>query len=416
MTERHRLRLLVVCPHFEPDSAPTGAVMTRIVTELAELGHEIHVVTSLPWYRNHCVEPEWHGQSWSKRTTTVTWGSITRLNPFAGDDKRNILRRAIGFAGFTMLSAAASFLLTRRHRVDAILVMSPPLTLGLGSKIVALIRRVPLILNIQDIFPDAAIETGAITNPLVIRLARALERWTYRACDAITVLSDDLRDNVCSKIPARRADRVEVIPNFVDVVAIVPCGRSTRYREELNVGDRTLVMYAGNVGFSQSLELLVDAARALPEIAFVINGHGSARPGLEEMARDTPNVIFGEFQPAERVGEVLCTADLHVVPLRAGLGRVSVPSKTYSILAAGRPILAAIDANTEVPRLLATSGAGIAVPPDDVSAFIAALRELLADPLQLVEMGRKGREFVVAATSPRAVAERYADVIRRVLK
>lgn len=415
MKDATKIRLLVVCPHFEPDTAPTGAVMTRIVSELVSLGNEVHVVTSLPWYREHRIEKEWSHVTWSKRTSRTSWGSITRLNPFAGSDKRNILRRALGFIGFTVTSTVAALSVTRRHDVDAIIVMSPPLTLGVGAKVVATFRRIPMILNIQDVFPDAAIRTGVITNGLVIRLARGLERWTYRASSAVTVLSDDLRDNVGAKLPSRSRGRVEVIPNFVDVEAITPCDRATGYRSELGLGDGPVVMYAGNVGFSQSLGLIVDAARALPQATFVINGSGSARADLEAMATGQENVVFGDFQPAERLGEVLGTADLHVVPLHAGLGSVSVPSKTYSILAAGRPILASIDPGTEVPRILESSGAGVAVPPDDPEAFIDGIRQLLADPERLETMGLKGREFVENGVSPRAVAERYVDLIRRVV-
>jgi colanic acid biosynthesis glycosyl transferase WcaI len=208
---------------------------------------------------------------------------------------------------------------------------------------------------------------------------------------------------------------VEVIPNFVDVEAITPCDRSTTYRAELGLGDGPVVMYAGNVGFSQSLELIVEAARALPQATFVINGSGSARAALEAMAAGQANVVFGDFQPADRLAEVLGTADLHVVPLHAGLGSVSVPSKTYSILAAGRPILASIDPETEVQRILETSGAGVAVPPDDPEAFIDGIRKLLADPERLESMGLRGREFVENGVSPRAVAESYVDLIRRVV-
>ncbi len=413
VSESNGLRLVVVCPHFDPDTAPTGVVMTRLVEEWAALGHEIHVVTALPWYRNHRVEDEWREVTWRRRTTATVWGSVTRLNPFAGEDKRNIFRRALGFIGFTVLSACATFSVTRNRRVDAVFVMSPPLTLGLATKLVCFLRRLPMVLNIQDVFPDAAIETGVISNPAVIRLAKLLERWTYRASDAVTVLSDDLGDNVRSKVSFSMQGRVEVIPNFVDVTAIVPLDRSTAYRAELGVGDRSVVMYAGNVGFSQSLDLLVGAAREMPDVAFVINGSGSARRDLEAAARGTPNVLFGEFQPVDRLAEVLSTADLHVVPLRTGLGRVSVPSKTYSILAAGRPILASIDPGTEVPRLLERSGSGITVPPDDLAAFVDGVRELLADRDRLQEMGRRGREFVESGVSPRAVAERYVQVLRR---
>ena len=170
-------------------------------------------------------------------------------------------------------------------------------------------------------------------------------------------------------------------------------------------------MYAGNVGFSQSLELLIDAAEVMPQVTFVVNGEGSARSALEEKARHLSNVRFSNYQPTEKVPEVLASADVHIVALRAGLGAVSVPSKTYSILAAGRPILASIDVDTEVPRILKASGAGVVVSPDNSKAFVAALDEMLQNTEKLAEMGRSGRKWVETHVSPAAVAKSYSDLI-----
>jgi colanic acid biosynthesis glycosyl transferase WcaI len=267
-----------------------------------------------------------------------------------------------------------------------------------------------LIFNIQDVFPDAAVETGAITNRRIIAAARWLERVSYARAAAVTVLSDDLRDNVAAKM--RRPERVHVIPNFVDTVAIRPADRLTPLRSELGIGDGPVVLYAGNVGYSQSLDMVLQAARRFPDVTFLVNGDGSARASLQQQAEALANVRFGGYQPAERVPEVLATGDIHLVPLRKGLGRVSVPSKTYSILAAGRPVLAAIDPGTEVPRMLEASGGGVAVPPDDLEAFCGALGQLLADPGAALTMGRAGREWVEHAASPRAVASAYERLVR----
>jgi len=406
MTEKP-LRLAVLCPHFAPDTAPTGEVITRIVHELAALGHELHIITALPWYREHRIEAGWEGKAVRRETTP--WGSITRVSPFPGDDKRNLVRRAAGFLGFSALAGLTSL---RGGRVDAVIAMSPPLTMGLTGWGTHLVRRGPLVFNIQDVFPDAAVETGAITNTKIIAVARWLERVSYHRAAAVTVLSDDLRDNVAAKIKPSRRDRVHVIPNFVDTDFIRPADRMTPLRAELGIGSEPVVLYAGNVGFSQSLEMVVDAARQFPQATFLINGDGAARRSLEERAAGLVNVKFNGYQPKERVPEVLATGDIHLVPLKQGLGRVSVPSKTYSILAAGRPVLAAIDPGTEVPRMLTASGGGVAIAPDDPDAFAAALADLLADLPVAAAMGAAGRDWVMGAASPAAVAIAYQDLIR----
>jgi putative colanic acid biosynthesis glycosyltransferase WcaI len=404
------MRLVVLCPHFRPDSAPTGVVMTRLVDELAARGHELHVVAALPWYRHHRVEPEWAGRLVRRQQTE--WGSITRIHPFPGSDKRNVTRRALGFAAFSMLAGACG---ARAggwlRRADAVIAMSPPLTLGLTGRIVGLAHRAPLVFNIQDVFPDAAVETGAITSRRVIAVARWLERVSYAQAAAVTVLSDDLADNVCGKVSPSHRSSVHVVPNFVDTDAIRPGDRHTTYRRELGIGDEPVVLYAGNVGFSQSLDMFVAAARRIPHATFVVNGDGVAAPALRATGSSVPNLRFVGYQPAERLAEVLATGDVHVVPLRRGLGRVSVPSKTYSILAAGRPVVAAIDPDTEVPRILEASGAGLVVPPDDEDAFVAAIGELVDEPDRASRMGSAGRRWVERAASPKAVAAAYERLI-----
>ena len=386
--------------------APTGVVMSRIVHELANRGHELHVVTSLPWYRKHQVEQGWSGGLW--RVEKTNWGSITRVQPFAGKTKSNLLRRAVGFVLFSYLvGLRALFAGKVWRRVDGVLAMSPPLTLGLIGWHTKLFRGGKLVFNIQDIFPDAAIETGAITNKKIISFASWLERTSYKCSDSVVLLSDDLANNVQSKLEQKFHKRVKVIPNFVDTQAITPMSRMTKYRTELRIDDALVVMYAGNVGFSQSLEMLVSAARELPQLIFVINGEGAARESLKKSAHGLSNVRFGDYQDVSRLSEVLATGDIHVVPLKRGLGSVSVPSKTYSILASGRPVLSAVDLDTEVPRILAAADAGVCVEPDNSAAFISALRAMTLDPKTLSEMGERGRKWVENHASPASVAQRY---------
>jgi len=159
---------------------------------------------------------------------------------------------------------------------------------------------------------------------------------------------------------------------------------------------------------------VLEAARRCPDVTFVINGDGAARAQLETDARPIPNVRFAGYQPIERLAEVLASGDLHVVPLRTGLGDVSVPSKTYSSLAAARPVVASIDLDSEVPRLLRTSGAGFAVAPDQLEAFVAALRSLIDDPARRAAMGQAGRAWVEREASPTAVGEAYGRLLARV--
>ncbi len=402
--------IIVLCPHFAPDTAPTGEVITKIVEEFVASGERVHVVTSLPWYAAHAIDQGWSGRL--IRREKMSWGSVIRVHPFPGKNKRQLWRRALGFVAFSVIAGFCTVFaggLFRRPR--AIIAMSPPLTLGVTAWLASCFRMCPVIFNIQDVFPDAAIETGAITNKYIIRFALWLEKVSYQLSDAVVVLSEDLRANVIAKIAPKYRKKVHVIPNFVDAERIVPMDRMTKFRTELHIGSEIVVMYAGNVGFSQSLEMLVHAARELPMVTFVINGDGGAREGLMHSARGLSNMRFSGYQPRERVGEVLASADIHVVPLRAGLGAVSVPSKIYSILAAGRAVVTSIDPGTEVTRIVAESGAGICVMPDDPVALTAALATLISDQTVMLTMGQAGREWVKTHVSPAVVARSYLDLI-----
>jgi colanic acid biosynthesis glycosyl transferase WcaI len=289
--------------------------------------------------------------------------------------------------------------------------MSPPLTLGLTGWAIAKRRGAPLIFNVQDVYPDVAVELGMLTNARVIALARRLERICYERADAVTVLSEDVMENVTTKTRSRT--RVREIPNFVDTNTITPRPKDNAYRREFGLSDKRVVMYAGNVGLSQSLDLIIEAAAALAyeeDLVFVINGGGAARAALERRAEGMPNVRFVDIQPPDRLPEVLAAADLHLVPLRRGLARSSVPSKTYSVMAAGRPQLASVDRGSEITRLLERSGGGVSVAPEDAEAFTKALRDLLDAPERMEEMGRAARSFVEGWASPAAVARSYEEL------
>ncbi|MBT6371216.1 MAG: glycosyltransferase family 4 protein [Acidimicrobiaceae bacterium] len=407
------MRLLVLTPHLRPDSAPTGVVVSAIVDGLTGAGHDVHVVTSLPWYREHRVEDRWRGRL--VRRGHHGTATVTRLHPFP-TDKGNLVARALGFIGLTGLATVAG--LAARGPFDGVIAVSPPLTFGAAGWLLARRHRCPLVFNVQDVFPDVAVEVGAIRSPRTIAFFRWLERATYQRADAVTVLSDDLAANVSRKIDVAggtgRRPVVRVVPNFVDTDSIRPADRMTRYRVEHGLGDRTVVMYAGNLGHSQSLDLVVAAAdrhRDRHDLVYVVNGGGVRAGDLRAAAAQRKNLVVVDYQPADRVPEVLASADLHLVPLRAGLGESSVPSKTYSVLAAGRPLIASIDEDSEVARVVVEAGAGLAVPPDDVEALVEAVEVLVADPERRIRMGEAGRRWAEAWRSPDQVAVTYAELV-----
>ena len=405
------MRVLVISPHLEPDSAPTGVIISAVLEELSQLGLEIHAITSLPWYAKHEVGEKWRGKGLRRllRTDFENYGQVTRCYPFPFS-KKSLIKRGLGFIGFTILTAIPA--LFTRKKFDAVLTISPPLTLGLVGWIASRRHRCPHILNIQDVFPDVAIQVGAITSPQMIRIFKNLELFCYKKSAAISVLSEDLAENVRSKIGS--ADpQIVIIPNFVDIQKISPADRQTSYRFELGLNNQIVVMYAGNLGHSQPLNLMVQAARRHQDrrdVAYVINGGGVAASELIEQAQSLPNLFVTGFQPVARLSEVLASADVHVVLLKKGLGRSSLPSKLYSIFAAGRPVIASIDPETEVSKIISENRAGITVEPEEFKEFIEAIEKLIDNPGEREEMGAAGRRWVEEQPTAKMVAESYMDL------
>ncbi len=408
------MRLLFLCPHFTPDlHAATGEVMTKLVEGLAAQGHEIDVVTALPWYKDHDVEPAWRGRPW--RTERTDWGRIVRVWPFP-TDKSNLWARAVGFAGFTSLVIGAAI---GGRRPDAVLGMTPPIFLGDAAWLAARRWRVPMVFNTQDIFPDVAIDLGVLTDERVIAVARRHERSLYRRADAVTVLSQDQADNVMAKLPPAQRDKVVTIHNFVDLERIPVVERENEYRRRHGLEGKTVVMYGGNVGLSQSFDLIRFAAERWAgddQVRFVINGEGAARPEVDRWAAGLPNVVVADFVPRSEVATLLGAADVQLILLKRGLARSSTPSKLYGNLASGRPILASIDEGSEVATVLERSGAGLAVPPEDPDRFVAALDRLLGDPVERELMGKRGREHVERWMTPTTQANRYTELFTQLIE
>ena len=406
------MRLLVITPHFEPDTAPTGIIVTSLVEQWAKQGHQIEVITSLPWYEKHEIATQWKGRLFRRDEKELV--RVTRLHPFP-QDKSKLLQRLVSFLAFSFLAVIAS--LSIKGPFDAVIVVSPPLTLGNVGKVAAIRHRCKLILNLQDIFPDVAVALGMVKSRSSIKFLEKYEKFTYNGSDAITVLSEDLEKNVNKKIDRMKTPpKVTVVPNFLISSSIKPQSRLTNYRREHELGEKFVVMYAGNLGNSQSFELITNAAKKHEEredVVYVINGSGVMSDRLNEQANELKNLKVIEHQPIERLSEVLASADIHLVPLRTGLGDMSVPSKIYSVFAAGRPVIASVDPGTEIERIVTESEGGISVAPDDFDSFIFELEGLIENSELRAEMGIKARVWLEKWYSSQTIADSYLDLIRQ---
>ena len=404
------MRFLVITPHFSPDTAPTGTIVTELVNNWCEQGHQVHVITSLPWYKNHEVADEWKN-CFIKKTINGTM-QITRIYPFP-NKKSNLFLRGLGFLSFSLFVSILS--LFSKGPFDAVYALSPPITLGTAGKIASVRHRCPLVFNVQDIFPDAAIETGVLRSKFLIRLAKTVEKISYNFSELITVLSKDMRDNLNRKLSdAKKTPVVSVIPNFA-FTNFFHTEEENQYKKENNLEGKIVVMYAGNLGYSQPLELIVDSAKAHltnENLKYVVNGGGVRTDYIKYEAAKIDNLVFVEYQPFERLPQVLSSADIHLIMLKHGLGNVSVPSKIYNIFASGKPIVASVDSGTEVERLILEADAGLVVAPDEPDAFHEAIQKLLDDPSLRKKMGQSAQKWTKNFYSAEAVSKLYVEGIK----
>jgi colanic acid biosynthesis glycosyl transferase WcaI len=322
----------------------------------------------------------------------------------------NIAVRIGGWLGFHFLSIVAAWL--KVGKIDVILAPSPPLSIGVAAWMIGLLKRAPFIYNVQELFPDTAVSLGALGDGSFLNLLRRIEGFVYDRSFAVTAIAPGMVRAIGGRVEDAR--KVRLIPNFVDTQIIAPRPRDNSFSREYGLTDRFTVVYAGNMGPAQGLEILLDAAELTRDderIMYVFVGDGTMRGQLERSARSRllPNVLFIPQQPYVRVPEIYGASDLCIVPLASSLVAEAVPSKVYRIMAAERRILAIAASKSDLAGVVRDSGAGIVVNPGDPRALTDAIRRAAErpDPAE----GRLGREYVVQHVGRERITKEYAELL-----
>jgi colanic acid biosynthesis glycosyl transferase WcaI len=401
-----RVLLLTLC--FAPDMVSNAVVATEIAEDLAAQGHAVTVVSAMPHHYGHGIYRGYRGRPWhASRHGSI---KVYRTWLMVRGEKTNVSGRMVTFATFNLTSTVAALCTGPQ---DVVITLSPPLTIGLTGWMVAKLRDARFVYNVQDIYPDAAVSLGLIRNQSAIRFARGLERFVYDRADAVTVISEDFRQNLLRKgVPD---SKIVLIPNGVDTVHIQPTARANEFSHKNGLDGKFVALYAGNVGLAQGLEVLVDAAAETKSanVLYLVVGSGAALESLRARARAArcENVRFLPFEPRERVAQVYGASEVGLVILRRGLGSTSLPSKLYTIMASGRAVVASVDPESETWRLVEAVGCGVCVPPGDPAALARAVEALEASPERARALGERGRDYVVSQCSRRVVGERYHRLV-----
>jgi len=301
--------------------------------------------------------------------------------------------------------------------VDVVMGTSPPIFQAFSAWIVAAVRRRPFLLEIRDLWPEFIIDMGKLRNPLLIRVSRWFERFLYRRADHLLVNSPAYVDYLISRgVPA---EKITLVANGVDPTMFDPQADGHIVRHRLNLDGKVLVVYAGAMGPANDLDTLLDAAAELksdPHVCFLMVGSGKLRNHLEARARELglKNVLFAGAQPKQSIPDFLAVADICVATLQnIPMFRMTYPNKVFDYMAAGRPVVLAIEG--VIQDVVEAAAAGLCVPPGDPASLAGAIRFLIANQQRRQEMSRSGRKYVEAHFNRRDQARQFVQLLGRVV-
>lgn len=400
------MKVLIPFSYYYPETCAGIFVVDDLMHRLAAEGIETTLYVPTPT-RN--VAP---GAAWKRRETLCDGRIRIRRFRMFGEGKNPVLRAF----RYTLCECVYLYRLLADDYDVAFIDSTPPIQ-GLKLPIVRLFRKKAFVYNAQDLFPDTLSGTGlASEGGLLWKIGSWVAGITFRNSDRIIAISQDIARNLRSKgVPP---EKIEVVYNWVDEKAVRPVAREENpLFEEFGLPrDRFTVVYAGNLGNAQNIRIIADAAAALKEddrIRFVVFGSGGLENELRErIAREgLTNLALLPLQPRERVPFVYGLGDACIVSCKAGLGGSAMPSKTWSILSCGRPVVANFDEG-ELKTILEANGCGLFTRAGDLNAFADAIRTLADDPERCAEMGRSGRRFIESNLTREAGTGRYAEILK----
>ena len=392
------MHILLLNQYYPPDTSATAKMAVQVAEKLAER-HQVTVVAGRPSYDPDEFYPFAFLRRDIRNNVTVERVASTAY------PRHQMRRRVSNYLSYLALAVPRALAI----HPDIVLAMTDPPVAGIAGAFIARMADRPFVYNIRDLYPDMAIG-GDIVQPnrWVDRWEKMHRRALHQAARVI-VLGDDMRDRIISK--GVSPDRVVVVRDGASFPPLLPA-RNDLVVQKIRCGFPFVALHAGNLGFYGAWDSLLKAAHILrnENTGLVFVGDGANRAAMEISAKPLPNVRFLPFFPIEQVPHVMMAGDVHIVTVRRGLEGVVVPSKLYSILAAGRPVLAIAAAESDAVRIVRESGCGISADPDDPAAIAAAIRELRNDQNRLIQMGIRAKE--TAAKYARVdELERFVEVM-----
>jgi colanic acid biosynthesis glycosyl transferase WcaI len=401
------MRAMIFGTNYEPDLGPSAPLYTMLCENLVKLGHQVTMITMVPHYPSGQVPVEFRGKLFWRSVENGV--EVIRVGLPSVDRSKLPLR----FAQFILYQLGAAWAgLSKKY--DVVMAGSSSLTAWLPFASLVVLRRKPSIYSVHDVYPAVGVTLGIFRHKPVIALVAAMERFCLNNAKVVRILSDSFRSDLRAMgVPDQK---MALVYDWVDTDLVHPMPRDNAFAREHNLAGKFVVLYAGNMGLSQGLEHVLCAAETLQnchDISFVFVGDGANREHLvtETERRHLENVKFIPFQPRQRLPEVLASADISLVSLQRGIGVSSLPSKTFSILASGRPVIACVDEGSETWNLIQRAEAGVCIPPEKPSELVDAILMLKENQALRERMGQKGRCWAENHHSPQSAAKQIEKLM-----
>jgi colanic acid biosynthesis glycosyl transferase WcaI len=374
------VHILILNEYYPPDTSATAKLASIVAEALAER-HRVTVVAGRPSY-----DPD-ERYPYSLLRRTVRNGVNVECVGSTAFSRHKMVGRVSNYLSYLALAVPRALAI----RADVILAMTDPPVEGIAGAFVAQLKRRSFVYNIRDMYPDMAVGGGIVRDRGWVRLWEKMHRWALRRARRVIVLGDDMRERILHK--GVEPARVVVIRDGT-LIPETLAEQSHPIAQEIRSGFPFVAIHAGNLGFYGAWDTLLQAAKLLEgeNTALIFVGEGANRARLQAAAQGSTNIRFLPFRPAAEIPLVMAAGDVHIICVRRGLEGVVVPSKLYSVLAAGRPVLAVASEESDIVRIVREARCGLAADPDDPASVAAALRKMRDDPRELTEMGVCARE------------------------
>ncbi|MFW9259518.1 glycosyltransferase family 4 protein [Nostoc sp. CALU 546] len=403
------MHILIYSYNYHPEPIGIAPLMTELAEGLVKRGHEVRVITGMPNYPQREIYDGYRGKWYitEQKNGVTIQRSYLRIK-----SKPNLVDRLLLELSFVFTSLPQAF---KGGRPDVIILTVPPLFGTLPVTIFGWLYNCPVVLNVQDILPEAAVRIGLLKNKWMIRSLAILEKFAYRTAHTISVIADGFRENLVNKgVPV---NKIVCIPNWVNVNFIRPLPKQNNsWISSHQLDGKFVVLYSGNIALTQGLETVIEAAvclRHIKDIVFVIVGESRALQRLQEycLLNGADNVLLLPLQPRETLPEMLAASDVGLIVQKHNVISFNMPSKIPLLLASGRPIVGSVPATGTAAKAIQLSGGGIIVEPESPDAMAAAVHDLYTNPTLGARLGNTGRQFAEENYSLEQALDRYEGLL-----